>query len=248
MTGNQLFICHAEDTIRGRPLNGREKVALAMRSTNKKSRQELPAMVELAIGMKVMVTTNVETDLDITNGARGTIMDIILHPDESYSEEGRDIVLKNIPLYLLVKLERTRATPLKGLDEAVIPVELATKSMQVQVVENDGNQPRRTVKRCQFPVTAAYAFTDYRLQGQTIPYVVVDIATPPTGGLSLFNLYVALSRSSGKSTIRLLRDFDAKVFQASHSSQLLAEDDRLKELNIETKEQWERNGRGRQRN
>ena len=118
-------------------------------------------MVELAIGMKVMVTTNVETDLDITNGARGTIMDIILHPDESYSEEGRDIVLKNIPLYLLVKLERTRATPLKGLDEAVIPVELATKSMQVQVVENDGNQPRRTVKWRQFPVTAAYAFMDY---------------------------------------------------------------------------------------
>lgn len=149
--------------------------------------------------------------LDITNGARGTIMDIILHP-----------------LYLLVKLERTRATPLKGLDEAVIPVELATKSMQVQVVENDGNQPRRTVKWRQFPVTAAYAFTDR--------------------SLSLFNLYVALSRSSGKSTIRLLRDFDAKVFQASHSSQLLAEDDRLKELNIETKEQWERNGRGRQRN
>jgi len=77
---------------------------------------------------------------------------------------------------------------------------------------------------------------------------VVDIATPPTEGLSLFNLYVALSRSSGKSAIQLLRDFNAKVFQASHSSQLLAEDDRLKELDMETKEQWGRNGRGRQRN
>ena len=93
---------------------------------------------------------------------------------------------------------------------------------------------------------AAYAFTDYRSQGQTIPYVVVDIATPPTGGLSLFNLYVALSRSSGKETIRLLRDFDAKVFQASHSAQLLAEDNRLRELNTEMKERWERSGRGRQ--
>jgi len=77
---------------------------------------------------------------------------------------------------------------------------------------------------------------------------VVDIATPPTEGLSLFNLYVTLSRSSGKSAIQLLRDFDAKVFQASHSSQLLAEDDRLKELDMEMKEQWGRNGRGRQRN
>ncbi|KAI0257795.1 hypothetical protein BC834DRAFT_838987, partial [Gloeopeniophorella convolvens] len=40
-------------------------------------------------------------------------------------------------------------------------------------------------------------FTDYRAQGQTIPKVVVDIAPPPTGAsLSMFSMYVALSRSS----------------------------------------------------
>lgn len=33
-------------------------------------------------GMKVMVTENVETDLNITNGARGTIVGIVCHPDE----------------------------------------------------------------------------------------------------------------------------------------------------------------------
>ena len=33
----------------------------------------------------------------------------------------------------------------------------------------------------QFPVTLAYAFTDYRSQGQTIPHVIIDIASPPTG-------------------------------------------------------------------
>ncbi|KAI5994164.1 hypothetical protein EDD15DRAFT_2107169, partial [Pisolithus albus] len=44
-------------------------------------------------------------------------------------------------------------------------------------------------------MTAAYAFTDYRSQGQTLPSVLIDIATPPSGGLNLFNLYVALSRN-----------------------------------------------------
>ncbi|KAL4061814.1 hypothetical protein J3A83DRAFT_4109614, partial [Scleroderma citrinum] len=34
-------------------------------------------------------------------------------------------------------------------------------------------------------------------------HVIVDIASPPTGGLSLINLYVALSRSRGRSSIRL---------------------------------------------
>ncbi|KIO11588.1 hypothetical protein M404DRAFT_126572, partial [Pisolithus tinctorius Marx 270] len=68
---------------------------------------------------------------------------------------------------------------------------------------------------------------------------IVDITTPPTGGLNLFNLYVALSRSSGQDTIRLLHEFDNKVFQASHSPELLAEDDRLDGLDLRTKHWWE---------
>ncbi|KAG2053895.1 hypothetical protein BDR06DRAFT_885102 [Suillus hirtellus] len=36
-------------------------------------------------------------------------------------------------------------------------------------------------------MTAAYAFTDYQSQGKTILYVLVDIATSPTGGLNLLN-------------------------------------------------------------
>jgi ATP-dependent exoDNAse (exonuclease V) alpha subunit len=67
--------------------------------------------------------------------------------------------------------------------------------------------------------------SDYRAQGQTIGHVLVDIATPPTGGLNLFNLYVALSRSSGREMIQLMRDFDQKHFQAAHTPELTREDD-----------------------
>ncbi|KIK15047.1 hypothetical protein PISMIDRAFT_42160, partial [Pisolithus microcarpus 441] len=85
----------------------------------------------------------------------------------------------------------------------------------------------RTVRRHQFPMTVAYAFTDYRSQGQTLQSVIVDIATPPSGGLNLFNLYVALSRSPGRTQLRLLRDFDYSIFLKAHCSELLMEDDRL---------------------
>ncbi|KAI6018986.1 hypothetical protein BKA83DRAFT_4057397 [Pisolithus microcarpus] len=91
-------------------------------------------------------------------------------------------------------------------------------------------------------MTAAYAFTDYHSQGQTIPTVLIDIATPPTRGLNLFNLYVALSQSLGCSTIQLLRNFDDKLFQASHSPELLAEDGRLEELNEKTLVWWKEMG------
>ncbi|KAJ6518284.1 hypothetical protein C8R47DRAFT_1031670 [Mycena vitilis] len=101
-----------------------------------------------------------------------------------------------------------------------------------------GQVAQKTVQRVQFPLTAAYAFTDYRSQGQTIPYVIADIATPPHSSLSLFNLYVALSRSSGRETIRLLRDFDDATFLKGHETTLLAEDDRLEELNKTTQRWW----------
>ncbi|KAI9069328.1 hypothetical protein FKP32DRAFT_1556445, partial [Trametes sanguinea] len=77
-------------------------------------------------------------------------------------------------------------------------------------------------------ITGAYAFTDYRSQGQTIPYVIVDLQVPPGGRLTLFNLYVALSQSRGRNSIQLLR-----------------EDDRLEVLNAATKQWWEEMGRRR---
>ncbi|KAI9566521.1 hypothetical protein HD554DRAFT_2025478 [Boletus coccyginus] len=70
-------------------------------------------------------------------------------------------------------------------------------------------------------MTAAYAFMDYHTQGQMITSVIVDITTPPTGGLTLFNLYVALSRSSGCSSIQ---------------------NDRLEELNMKTMKWWREMG------
>lgn len=250
-TGSRMFRCMAEDTIRGQGLTVAEQIGVASRGVRhgrgssaakkKPHRGDLPRQVDLAIGMRVMVTQNVQTDLDITNGARGEIVDIVLHPDEPpFDTEERVVTLKYLPVYVLVKLSRTKATRLEGLEDCVIPVEPVSQTFQIKV-DKDSKSISRTVKRRQFPMTAAYAFTDYRSQGQTIPYVLIDIATPPPPGtLSLFSLYVALSRSSGRGTIRLLRDFDKKLFMQSHSTDLLEFDDRLLELNGSTKLWWKR--------
>jgi hypothetical protein len=85
-------------------------------------------MVELAVGMKVMVTENVETDLDLTNGARGEIVSIVLHPDEPPPGDESVVTLKHLPAYVLIKLSWTRAMQLDGLDKNVIPVEMATRT------------------------------------------------------------------------------------------------------------------------
>ncbi|KAL1664744.1 hypothetical protein GGF50DRAFT_30903, partial [Schizophyllum commune] len=121
---------------------------------------------------------------------------------------------------------------LEGLDEGVIPIAPISQTMHITL--SDGAGPGRSVHRRQYPMTLAYAFTDYRAQGQTLPAVLVDIAKVPNGRLTLFNVYVALSRSSGRDTIRLLRPFDREVFEQRHELELLEEDDRLENLDAAT--------------
>jgi len=155
---------------------------------------------------------------------------IVLYPDEPPFGDEPVVHLKYMPSYTLVKLLRTRATTLEGLDTSVIPIEPATTSYRIKIHQRDGKLAQKNVRRCQRPMTAAYAFTNYRSHGQTIPYVIVDIGSPPTGTLSLFILYVALSRSSGRDSIRLLWDFKDEPLGASHDPELTAEDERLENL------------------
>ncbi|KAI0245741.1 hypothetical protein BJV78DRAFT_1084553, partial [Lactifluus subvellereus] len=121
---------------------------------------------------------------------------------------------------------------LEDLEENVVPIQPLSTNVQVEMSGMQTGKVRRNVVRRQFPITPAYAFTDYRSQGQTISHVIVDLASPPSGSLSLFNVYVyvALSRSSGRSTIRLLRDFDNELFAHSFDPDLLQEDERLEAL------------------
>ena len=243
--GERLYVITADDSIRGRPLSIRERYGVVGRKKGARgsSKRDLPETLELAIGMKVMVTTNLMTDLDVTNGARGTIIDIIFDPGETVvPQHGQyEVHLKHVPSYILVQLERTRATQLEGLEGNVIPVEPVVTSMRIRVRERSGKTTQWTVKRVQLPVTVAYAFTDYRSQGQTIPFVIVDIKKPPgPGRFTLFNIYVALSRSRGRHTIRILRDFDGELLKRQQDGDLLVEDDRLDTLNQQTKEWWDR--------
>lgn len=83
----------------------------------------LPDMTLLAIGMKVMVTFNIETDLDIANGMRGEIVKIVLRDDEPEFNSSEPIVeLQYPPTYILVKPNNTRIKTLEGLEENIVPI------------------------------------------------------------------------------------------------------------------------------
>jgi len=127
-TGRRLYITPAEDLIDGHSVSNDEKVAIMNRKKGSKAsmdRAGLAKEIELAIGAPVMVTLNIQTDLDVANGVRGTVEGIILDERERLSslKDSHTINLRYPPRYVLVKLDRTKAPTLEGLPTNVIPIE-----------------------------------------------------------------------------------------------------------------------------
>lgn len=229
--GHRLYVCPAEDTVGGRAATNEEKIAILTRvkgSNSQLERAGLAKDIELAIGAPVMVTLNIHTDLDVANGVRGVIEGIVLDEREHQisTKETLTIHLRYPPRYVLVRLLRTKAPHLQGLEQNIIPIMPVTKAFTVMKGEM-----KTTVNRTQLPLTLAYAFTDYRSQGQTLQPVIIDIGRPPHGYLTAFNMYVALSRGTG-------RDFDESLLRQHPSEYLRLEDDRLQKLNEITRAMW----------
>jgi hypothetical protein len=98
----------------------------------------------MAIGMNVMVTYNIETDLDLTNGVRGEIVNIVLDENKPPLPQTPVVFLKYPPAYIL-KLSRTHLTKLSSLNEGVIPVQPMASKFQIEVIES-GKPLKRTVQ------------------------------------------------------------------------------------------------------
>jgi hypothetical protein len=99
--------------------------------------------------------------------------------------------------YLFVFLSNS-GVHLIDLPVDVVPIVPLTSSALLHALTQDGSKPRRNVVRGQLPIAQAYAFTDYRSQGTNNTSCHCGPRESPFWFLSLFNVYVALSRSSGR--------------------------------------------------
>jgi ATP-dependent exoDNAse (exonuclease V) alpha subunit len=153
---------------------------------------KLPGQLELVVGMKAMVTMNIATEADLANGMRGEIINIVLDPRElnpHRDEETSVTRLQYLPAMILFKPYHYTFGRLEGLPDGVIPI------FPSEIKFNIPHQGWTI--RCLPAITAGYAFTDYKSQGQTIECVIVDLGKPPWGALMAFNAYVTLSQSCG---------------------------------------------------
>ena len=75
----------------------------------------------------------------------------------------------------------------------------------------------------QFPITLAYAITDYKCQGQMFRWVVVDLKKPNGGYSPTSSPHVQLSRAKTLTSLSILRHFDPVEFRSPLSKNLLPE-------------------------
>jgi len=80
-TGNPLYVFDTEDLVGNARtlLNMEQKYIVASMKADDSNRQtgSNSSRIEVAIGMKVMVTLNLATEADLANGTRGLIQDIV---------------------------------------------------------------------------------------------------------------------------------------------------------------------------
>jgi hypothetical protein len=237
-TKNILYIVDAEDTAGRdrRPLSSTERLTMARGQYTDKKR--LGNRLEIAIGMKAMITDNILTKAGLANGSRGTITEIVL--DTREQSINADIVddtvrLQYPPSMVLIQLDYICPFPtLPGLKPGQFPIFPSESKFTI------GDKKKKvTITRRQFPLTPAYAFTDHKAQGQTMGFVIVDIGCLKKFPVNQFAAYVALSRSKGRDTIRLLRDFEDELFTKPPAADLQDIDNKLARLVQDTKEKWD---------
>ena len=90
-----------------------EKVKVA--SMKMEDTAHLPDYIELAVGMKCMVTFNVATDVNLVNGSIGMIKDIFLDPREEPWREGEIVNLEYPPIMILFQPTQSCKTLFQGL-------------------------------------------------------------------------------------------------------------------------------------
>jgi hypothetical protein len=171
-------------------------------------------VLSLIPGSPLMITKNLShLPMLLVNGAIVEFYGFSNSTDQS-STSG----IIDLPDYMLVRLQPKtddETIHLSGLPVNVVPI------WPESFKYNAGHGKWARLK--QFPVTLAYAITDFKCQSQTYEWLRVDIKRPHVGASSVMSPYVQLSRGQSLQRLSILRPFDADDLRAPISEELKAE-------------------------
>ena len=149
---------------------------------NPKDTSNLCKTLSLKVHAHVMITTNIDVSDGLTNGAMGTVTDIVM--DSSSAHIKAVLVAFDIPT---VGEHAKAMNAYKHINCNSVPIE----EMQVNFCVDQKSSCQGTRK--QFPLTLCWAVTIHKCQGLTLDEIVVDMS-PAKGHYRAGQAYVAFSR------------------------------------------------------
>ncbi|KAJ8507569.1 hypothetical protein ONZ45_g10073 [Pleurotus djamor] len=152
-TGRCIYVSPAHDRHNpsGRRLTNNERAEVAGRRG--KETEGLEEFVEICVGMKAMIQSNIATELNMSNGTRGTVTGIILDGREPVhrATENGVIHLQYPPACVMFKPEEGRGIQLNGLQADELPIFPMEAKFELT---NEAGETTK-VRRKQTPLTAA---------------------------------------------------------------------------------------------
>ena len=211
-----VHLYHARDKIAGQEVTGDDRVRLWQVSST--VTQDSLGKLPLFPGMKVMVQENLAFGNRVVNGTEGTVKDIVF--EEHDGVRYPSVVYIHVP-----------GAGKLGIDapDDVVPIFPEWTSFPWSI--SKGGEPIPvSVSRMQLPLLPAYAYTDYKSQGRSLDYAIIDPSTAST----LQGVYVMLSRVRALDGLAILRPFKPAKIEQRLSEELRDELQRLTELDNTT--------------
>ena len=187
--GQPVEVYYSHDSIRRTrvPLGIQERLWNLPSSVNREAFGKLP----LFLGMRVMVTENIAMNHGVVNGAEGIVMDIKFDLDEQGRRYAK-VVYVHLP---------GCGISIPGQEVDVVPLFPVSVRIEYRFAGSTGLSAKGFSRR-QIPIVPAYAYTDFKSQGRTLDFAIVDLASARGQGV-----YVMLSRVKTISGLVILRWF-----------------------------------------
>ena len=150
--------------------------------TNPHETGNLKKVVSVKINARVMITTNIDVTDGLTNGAMGTVTNVVI-----------DQTTGKISIILVafdsehVGQEARYTSVYHSINQNAVPIHRTQSTFPVQ------KKASFQARRSQFPLTLARAVTIHKCQGFTLPEIVIDM-THAKGKFRPGEAYVAFSR------------------------------------------------------
>ncbi|KAJ6604856.1 hypothetical protein DFH09DRAFT_1301005 [Mycena vulgaris] len=216
VTGNPIYVLRARDSVRGASLPSTGNIAKAIELHSSWMTGRLPTFIRVAIGARVVLFHHPLTSF-------GVVINIEPDPLEAHPLDLDDSgagILRYTPS-VSVKLDHEGGI-------MVVPI-----SRTVFSIYGNGVEVGTTVVRTQLRLRLAFAMLTQEAEGQSFDRLFLDLAKPPVGAVSHFELYSALSKGRASENALFIRDVTIEPSRPPIS--LLRHEDIMSALGIITR-------------